>query len=192
MSLIAATLITISVGFRDGHVETMPIEEYLKSVVPAEVYPNWPDAILDAQAIAARTYALAQMKKGKHKGFDVCTETCCQAYRPVRRCAATDAAVDRTAGIAGMHTERGVIVPTYFSAYCAGHTTGKWGDWLKDVPNCGCPRTGKGVKPQGHQNGLCQWGGYYLARAGRSWREILDTYYDLDWFTNYGEGESLP
>lgn len=192
MSLIVAAAITISVGFADGHVEIMPIEDYVKGVVPAEVFPSWPDAILDAQAIAARTYALAQQGSPKHKGVDVCTETCCQAYRPKRRTARTDAAVERTAGIVGMHKQTLGIVPTYFSAYCAGHTTGKWGDWLKDVPNCLCAESRKWKIPQGHQNGLCQWGGYYLARSGKSWRQILDTYYDLAWVTSYGEGEPLP
>ncbi|MDP9110768.1 MAG: SpoIID/LytB domain-containing protein, partial [Candidatus Eremiobacteraeota bacterium] len=41
----------------DGSViNTLPLEEYLYSVVPREMPPSWPAAALEAQAICARTY----------------------------------------------------------------------------------------------------------------------------------------
>jgi len=41
-------------------VNELPIEDYLKGVLKIEVNPNWPMEALRAQAITARTYALAE------------------------------------------------------------------------------------------------------------------------------------
>ncbi|KAA0550009.1 SpoIID/LytB domain-containing protein [Bacillus sp. BGMRC 2118] len=40
----------------------LPLEDYLKGVVPLEVYPSWPIETLKAQAVAARTYAVAHIQ----------------------------------------------------------------------------------------------------------------------------------
>ncbi|MCB0162823.1 MAG: hypothetical protein KDI79_01265, partial [Anaerolineae bacterium] len=39
-----------------GQIDTIAFEEYVKRVVPHEVYPSWPADTLRAQAVAARTY----------------------------------------------------------------------------------------------------------------------------------------
>ncbi|MCE5301330.1 MAG: SpoIID/LytB domain-containing protein, partial [Spirochaetia bacterium] len=39
-------------------VNSVPLEEYLYGVLPAEVSPGWPQEVLKAQAVAARTFAL--------------------------------------------------------------------------------------------------------------------------------------
>lgn len=41
-----------------GTIITMDIEEYLRGVVPSEVYPSWHAEALKAQAVAARTYGI--------------------------------------------------------------------------------------------------------------------------------------
>jgi stage II sporulation protein D len=53
-------------------VSILPLEEYLCGVVPSETVRPLPEA-LKAQAVAARTYALAQMEKSARNGaeFDV-------------------------------------------------------------------------------------------------------------------------
>ena len=83
---------------------------YLRSVVPTEVPSTWLPAALNAQAVAARTYALWTMRY-RHRGFaDICDSTNCQAYRGIRsissagrvtrtwEAASTDRAVAATAG----------------------------------------------------------------------------------------------
>ena len=44
-------------------VNQLPLEDYLKGVVPFEVFPSWELEALKAQTLAARTYAVSHMKK---------------------------------------------------------------------------------------------------------------------------------
>lgn len=71
----------------ENRVEDMLLEEYLKGVVAAEMPAEFELEALKAQAVAARTYAYARMKKiytpkeDKHNGGDICTDsTHCQAW----------------------------------------------------------------------------------------------------------------
>ena len=67
----------------DGEVETMTLQDYLWGVVAAEMPASFHLEALKAQAVAARTYCLYQMRGGgdKHPGADICGDyTCCQAY----------------------------------------------------------------------------------------------------------------
>ena len=45
-------------------VNSLPLDSYLRGVVPDESPPSWPIEALKAQAVAARTYAMATMKPG--------------------------------------------------------------------------------------------------------------------------------
>jgi len=61
---------------------TLPFERYLEGI--AEVPPSWPMAALEAQAIAARSYALASTgwsgAAGKTLGTPICATASCQVY----------------------------------------------------------------------------------------------------------------
>ena len=61
---------------------TLPFEDYLKGI--AEVPPSWPRAALEAQAIAARSYALAttgwEGAEGETLKTPICATTSCQVY----------------------------------------------------------------------------------------------------------------
>ena len=61
----------------------LPFERYLEGI--AEVPPTWPRAALEAQAIAARSYALATTgwagTEGEPLGEPICATTACQVYR---------------------------------------------------------------------------------------------------------------
>ena len=64
-------------------VNRLPLERYLLGL--NEVPPEWPQAALQAQAIAARTYALwtlGQPRAGSAAayGFDICASTDCQVF----------------------------------------------------------------------------------------------------------------
>jgi stage II sporulation protein D len=64
---------------------TVPFDRYLEGI--AEVPPSWPPAALDAQAIAARSYALATTdwtgREGDALETPICATTSCQVYRGI-------------------------------------------------------------------------------------------------------------
>lgn len=59
------------------------LEDYLLSVVPSESPASWPLESLKAQALAARTYAVANWGKHSANGFDMKDDTSDQMYRGV-------------------------------------------------------------------------------------------------------------
>ena len=64
---------------------TLSFDRYLEGI--AEVPPSWPAAALDAQAIAARSYALATTgwsgDEGDTLDQPICATTSCQVYRGI-------------------------------------------------------------------------------------------------------------
>lgn len=98
------------------------MEDYLRGVVPAEMPASWGDdapSALRAQAIAARTYALATMRRGGD--FNHYADTRSQVYRGLaiedRR---TDAAVRATAH--RIVTFQGAPAQTFFFSTSGGRT----------------------------------------------------------------------
>ncbi len=95
--------------------------------MPYEVPTSWPAASLQAQAVAARSYALAGDTR-QAPYADTCDTTLCQVYAgryqnggPKAGSASTDAAVVATAGIVRVHAD-GRIARTEFSSSTGGHT----------------------------------------------------------------------
>jgi hypothetical protein len=169
---------TIRVLFENGSVQTMRLEEYLRSVVPSEMPTSWPDEALNAQAVAARSYAQYAIEHPRHQPqADICTTTHCQYYDSSKIDPASDQAIQRTTGIVVLFEDK--TVNTVFSARCGGHTRnnedvwsgGKPVPYLRGVP---CPDSGE---KQGHGVGFCQHGGRVLALQGRTYDEILKHYY---------------
>lgn len=104
-------------------IEEMPMEKYLYGVVAAEMQLSWPLATLQAQTIAARSYALAQHLQRVNAGqpYDVLASVEDQVYRPGFVAPARIVqAVDTTAGQVLMQGEQ--IAPAYFHSCCGGHT----------------------------------------------------------------------
>ena len=62
-------------------VEHVPIERYLNGVVPHEIGASSPEAALAAQAVLARTWALANSHRFKIDGYNLCSDTQCQVYK---------------------------------------------------------------------------------------------------------------
>jgi stage II sporulation protein D len=100
-------------------INAVPIEEYLRGVVPEESPSSWPLDALRAQAVAARSYALSTGVGGK--GFDHYDDTRSQAYGGVgAEAARTNQAVASTAGEVVEY--KGKIAQTYFFSTSGGHT----------------------------------------------------------------------
>ena len=77
-------------------INALDIEDYVRGVVAGEMPSGWPQEALRAQAVAARTYALATSKDGD--GFDQYADTRSQVYNGISgETAPTDAAVAATA-----------------------------------------------------------------------------------------------
>lgn len=60
------------------------LEDYLLSVVPSESPASWPLESLKAQAMAARTYAVANWRKHEALGFDLTADTSDQVYTGIQ------------------------------------------------------------------------------------------------------------
>ena len=72
---------TLAVLMPDGTTQSMDLNTYLWSVVAAEMPAEFEQEALKAQAVAARTFALANTHKDNHPDADVCTDyACCQAW----------------------------------------------------------------------------------------------------------------
>jgi SpoIID/LytB domain protein len=81
-------------------VSVLPMESYLRAVVPAEMPASWHPNALRAQAVAARSYAgYERAHASAGSTWDICDSTACQMYSGVpAEYSASDAAVVATAG----------------------------------------------------------------------------------------------
>ena len=105
-------------GRRLDVINRLGLESYLKGVVPAESPASWPAAELEAQAIAARSYAVTSTPQ---RGFDLYGDTRSQEYRGYdAETPATDAAVSATLG--DVVTYAGQPVTTFYFASSGGET----------------------------------------------------------------------
>ena len=104
-------------------VNVVNLEDYLRGVVPNELSPQaFPEIeALKAQAVAARTYALAHLGEYSSRGFDVCATPACQVYKgQSSEHPLTDRAVAETAAV--IATWRGRAIHAYYTSTCGGHT----------------------------------------------------------------------
>lgn len=100
-------------------VNSLAMDPYVQGVVAGEVPSGWDEAALRAQAVAARTYALATRKVGGV--FDQYPDTRSQVYRGVKgETSRTNAAVKETAG--EIVTHEGEPAVTYFFSTSGGRT----------------------------------------------------------------------
>ena len=100
-------------------VNSVGLDDYVRGVVGAEMPTAWPAQALEAQAVAARTYAITDGQI--QADFDVYDDTRSQMYEGVKaETAATNAAVAATRGQIVDYDGRPVT--TYFFASSGGET----------------------------------------------------------------------
>lgn len=123
-----------------GKVKKVPIEAYVRGVVAAEMPASWPQAALQAQAIASRTYAITDDAGGAR--FDVYSDTRSQVY--LGKAAETPASNEAVKATAGqIVTYEGAPAITFFFASSGGRTESVQNSflgaspepWLKGVPD---------------------------------------------------------
>ncbi len=106
-------------GARIRVVNVVPLEDYLKGVVPAEMPPFWGTEALKAQAVAARTYALRKI--GRDADFDLEGNEFDQAYGGLsQQRSSSNEAVEATRG--QVLTASGRLVDALYMASGGGHT----------------------------------------------------------------------
>jgi stage II sporulation protein D len=139
-------------------INAVPLESYVKGVVPNESPSSWPIEALKAQAVAARSYALAT--GGTGLGFDQFADTRSQVYRGLASEKPTsNRAVDATKG--EIVTYGGKVAVTYFFSTSGGRTEnvelamgGAARPWLKSVDD-----------PYDDASPYHRWGPYRVTRA---------------------------
>ena len=170
-------------------INDVPLEDYLKGVVPSEMPSKWNLEALKAQAIAARSYAVATKTAGKHasKGFDLVDTTADQAYGGASaEKARTSQAVDDTKGIVLVQDKR--VLPTYYHASSGGQTKvwSSGSSFLQSVPSFDY-----GTKKNGHGVGMSQHGANNLASQGYNAYQILNYFYKDFKFAKLSENWDL-
>ena len=135
-------------------VNELPMELYLKYVLPSEMPKSFGAEALKAQAVCARTYAYTHMNNQSYAkyGANVDNTTSFQAYHNTHRTEETDAAVDGTVG--EVATCNGELISCYYFSTSPGVT-----------------------------NNISSWGGEeraYIACTGFEFSEGLDLTKDTD------------
>ncbi len=111
-------------------INQLTLDDYVRGVVAGESPASWPAAALQAQAIAARTYAITTAKA---TDFDHYPDTRSQVYRGVTgETATTDAAVAATS--AQFVTYNGKPIATYFFSTSGGRTENVENSFLGSTP----------------------------------------------------------
>jgi len=123
-------------------INELPVEDYLRGVVPSEMGPELYNQLeaLKAQAVAARTYTLRNLGEFSREGYDICATPRCQVYGGMNvEHPLSDRAVSETSGQVLLY--KGELVDALYSSTCGGHTENvqvifplKQEPYLKAVP----------------------------------------------------------
>ncbi len=112
-------------------VNAVDVEEYVRGVIPLEMPTHWQDEALKAQAVIARTYAIANINA--KADYDLCATERCQVYG--------GATAETPRGDAAAASTRGLILSyanrparTYFHAESGGFTASSREIWGGDLP----------------------------------------------------------
>ena len=114
-------------------VNIVPVDDYLRSVVPEEMPVDWPAEAIKAQSVAARSFALASRGRHASEGYDLCTTTHCQLYTgTTAEKSASNAAIKATRG--EVLTYGGKPIEALFHTDSGGMTENSEDVWGSHVP----------------------------------------------------------
>jgi stage II sporulation protein D len=124
-------LLVRSDGSHVSVVNAVSLDTYLRGVVPSESPSKWPLAALQAQAVAARSYALAELKPASW--YDLLPSTADQVYGGIAaETPHSDHAVYSTLGQVLMWD--GQVARTYYSSSSGGRTEAVQDAWPGSAP----------------------------------------------------------
>ena len=120
-------------GGRIRAVNTLPMEQYLYGVVPNEMSNSFPVDALKAQAVCARSYAMAKCSRYATRSYDLGDTSNDQVYHGyASKNLRAIAAVDATAG--QVLTYEGDIIEAFYSSSNGGQTERTGNVWSEDHP----------------------------------------------------------
>jgi len=124
-------LVVRSNGATLSVINALELDEYVRGVVPSESPSRWPMAELKAQAVAARSYALAELKPSAT--YDLVPTTEDQVYGGVSaERPRSNEAVEKTEGEILMFDGR--VARTYYSSSSGGQTESAQDAWPGSAP----------------------------------------------------------
>lgn len=153
------------------------IEDYVKGVTPAEMPSSWNIEALKAQAVAVRSYAIANLGKHASQGFDLADSTMDQVYNGIlAETAVTNQAVEDTKGLVLTYNNK--IISTMYSASAGGQTKSALQAWGSDIPYLQSVKSyDDETGTRGHGVGMTQYGAKNLADMGYNAYQILAYFY---------------
>jgi len=154
------------------------LEDYLLGVVPSEMPSSWDIEALKAQAIAARSYALANLGKRSALGFDLKDTAEDQVYKGAssEKDRTTKAVLDTKGKVL---VYQGKIINACYCASAGGKTKLASEVWNKEVPYIHSVLSyDDEVGKRGHGVGLSQYGANFLAKNGYNAYQILNYFYN--------------
>lgn len=102
-------------------VNQVPLETYVRGVLPYEIGTNAPASAMEAQAIIARTYALRNLRRFAIDDYQLCADTHCQVYDGLSGAATnTDRAIAATRSM--VLTYQNELVDALYSSTTGGVT----------------------------------------------------------------------
>jgi len=110
----------------------LPLEEYIKNVVSAEVGAEWDMEALKTQAVISRTYALNQKAQNKNPNFDITSSVLHQVYKGSNENARISYAVMNTEG--EVLTYNGKIIEAFYHSTSGGLTEAPEEVFGKGIP----------------------------------------------------------
>lgn len=112
-------------------VNDVPLETYLRGVVPHEIGANAPPQAVAAQTIIARTYALRNLRRFAVDDYQLCATVHCQVYMGLNDTnPISDRAIAQTAGL--VLTYNNELIDALYSSTTGGVTAGFEDTWNGD------------------------------------------------------------
>ncbi len=147
---------------RENITRTMSLEDYVRGVVAAEGSMEREPEALKALAIASRTFALKNIGRHARDGYDFCTTTHCQRYRPVDSGSLAGVSTVVSEAVAATKGEvlrdsNNELADSYFSASCGGATAN-----LATLWGGNAPAYLRGVRDE-----------YCASEAHHSWTDVI-------------------
>ncbi len=116
-------------------INQLPLEDYIMGVLAGEIPRNWPREAMEAQAIAARTFAILTQSEARRRGeaYDLENTALFQMYQG-------SGLVNDNIRKAVLGTKDDIItyrsspIMAFFHSNCGGKTSGALAVWSKDQP----------------------------------------------------------
>jgi stage II sporulation protein D len=154
------SLVVHRVGGRLVVVNRLPLDRYLRGVVPWEMPDDWHPEALKAQAVVARSYALATLKPGKL--YDLYADTRSQVYGGIEaESFTTNVAIGATAGRVLMWDGR--VATTFYHSTSGGRTVSIAEAWPRATP---VPYLVSVADPHDRISKHHRWGTFTFTPAG--------------------------